>query len=90
MKVTNSLKVATMVAAATFFAGCSGDKNDPKTDSKSDLNPPGTLWTVTQDSSIELRWTAGNVEEDFKGYYVFAVEKSKYTDAMKQIGRAHV
>ncbi len=83
MKVMNILKVGLMVSAAGFFAGCSDSKSDPATESKSDLNPPGTLWTVTQNAKIELRWTAGNVEEDFKGYYVFAVEKSKYTDAMK-------
>jgi hypothetical protein len=81
MKVTNILKVGMILGAGLFAAACSDSKDDPGTESKSDLNPPGTLWTVTQDSAIELRWTAGNVEEDLNGYYVFYTEASKILDA---------
>jgi hypothetical protein len=65
-------------AAGALTFGCSGEKANPKTAGKADLNPPGLLDTVTRDSKIELRWTAGNVEDDFKGYYVFAMKKSDY------------
>ena len=48
---------------------------DPQTLSRDALNPPSGLVTVTGDKQIELRWQATNVEEDFKGYRVFAVAK---------------
>lgn len=69
--------------AGALLASCSGEKADPKTAGKSDLNPPGLLETVTRDGKIELRWSAGNVEEDFKGYYVFAMKKSDYDSKAK-------
>lgn len=75
--------VLAALAASTFTAGCDGEKADPKTAGKSDLNPPGLLETVTRDGKIELRWSAGNVEEDFKGYYVFAMKKSDYDTKAK-------
>lgn len=70
--------VLSLGAALALGIGCSGEKADPKTAGKADLNPPGALETVTKDGEIELRWTAGNVEDDFKGYYVFALKKSDY------------
>src|SRR5690606_15665340 len=79
MKVTNILKASMILGAGLLAAACSDSKSDPGTESKSDLNPPGTLWTVTKDKAIELRWTAGNVEEDLNGYYVFVTEASKVT-----------
>ncbi len=81
MQVKNMLKVGMILGAGLLAAACSDSASDPGTESKSDLNPPGTLWTVTQDSKIELRWTAGNVEEDLNGYYVFVVDASKVADA---------
>ncbi len=81
MQVKNMLKIG-MIAGAVLLAAACGDKaSDPGTESKSDLNPPGTLWTVTQDGGVELRWTAGNVEEDLNGYYVFAVDATKVSAA---------
>jgi hypothetical protein len=85
MTVKSILK-AILPAGALIVAlgsvGCDGETSDPATASKSDLNPPGKLVTVTRDSAIELRWAAGNVEDDFRGYYVFAVKKADY-DAAK-------
>jgi hypothetical protein len=84
MKVMYSVpSILAALAAGVFAYGCSGEKADPKTAGKSDLNPPGLLETVTRDSKIELRWSAGNVEEDFKGYYVFAMKKSDYDTKAK-------
>lgn len=72
------LTIKVLPALAVVAVGCSGSKSDPKTAGKDDLNPPGKVWTVTQDKAIELRWTAANTEEDFKGYYVFVAKKSDY------------
>lgn len=79
MKVSNILKVAMILGAGALAAACSDSKSDPGTESKADLNPPGTLWTVTKSGALELRWTAGNVEEDLNGYYVFIADASKVT-----------
>lgn len=79
MKITKIVSgILYLGAAGVLTYGCSGEKADPKTAGKADLNPPGLLDTVTRDGKIELRWTAGNVEDDFRGYYVFAMKKSEY------------
>lgn len=66
------------IPASALLLNCDGDTTDPATAGIDDLNPPGDVVTVTRDKKIELRWSAGNVEEDFKGYYVFGIEKSVY------------
>jgi hypothetical protein len=71
--------VSTLVLPATLaLIGCDGDTKDPATAGINDLNPPGDVVSITRDGKIELRWSAGNVEEDFKGYYVFGIKKSDY------------
>ncbi len=71
--------ISTLVLPATLgLFGCDGDTTDPATAGIDDLNPPGDVVSITRDGKIELRWSAGNVEEDFKGYYVFGIKKADY------------
>lgn len=78
--------ILSLVLPAVIPWGCSGDESNPKTVTKDELNPPGDIRTVTRDSSIELRWSAANVEEDFRGYYVFGIKKSDYEAKAKGKG----
>ncbi len=65
-----------ITAAAITFVGCDGSTDNPATVERDELQSPLFLYTVTGEDSIKVRWTAGNFEEDFKGYYVFATKKS--------------
>ncbi len=66
-----------LAALSLAFVGCDdSSSSDPKTVNRSELNPPMGLTTVTGDKKIQLRWSAANAEDDFKGYHVFAVAKT--------------
>jgi hypothetical protein len=58
---------------------CGGSTSNPATVSKADLNPPKELMTVTQDGSVELRWSPFNAEDEFQGFQVFGAATSLET-----------
>ncbi len=80
MRKRISIKIALTMLTATIgvlFFGCGkGTTADPETLTKDALNPPGNLFTVTKSAEIELRWTTGNAEDEFKGYFVFGTTKT--------------
>jgi len=63
---------------AMALAACGGSSSDPKTEARSDLNPPSGLTSVSAPAAgkIELRWNAVNTEKEFKGYHVFGIKSS--------------
>jgi hypothetical protein len=73
------MKYTAAAIACMALVACDGKKDDPKTFSANDLNPPNGLITMTGDKSITLRWTSANTEEDFQGFHVFGVKKKLST-----------
>lgn len=74
MKIKNILALLSILGLSSLT---SCDKaGSAKTLERTELNPPGFLYTQTLDSKIQLRFTTANVEDDFKGYYVFGAKKS--------------
>lgn len=76
MKIDLLKNIGLAVVAGLFLGGCGDSAGDPETIDQTDLNPPGALVSVTDSEKIELRWTTGNGEKNFKGYYVFATKSS--------------
>lgn len=73
--------LGSMALATTLTMACDGDDETASgtTVGQEEFNPPGSLQSFTYDSKLTLRWTAANVEEDFKGYYVFVTPLAKVT-----------
>ena len=65
-----------IIPVTLAFTACGGSSSDPKTEARSDLNPPSGLTTVSAPTTgkLELRWNAVNTEKDFMGYHVFGVK----------------
>lgn len=85
MQGKNIFTALAALCSVAFLSNCGDDKESEKSVSLADLNPPGTLYSVTRDGAIELRWTAVNAEDDFKGYFVFGT-KAKIADLTAGIG----
>jgi hypothetical protein len=70
-----------ILAATTLLSALAcgdGSTSNPTTADRNELYAPNGLISVTRPakpSTIELRWSASNAEEDFKGYLVFGTTK---------------
>lgn len=70
-----SICIASIGAIALVASACDkGTTSDPATVSRSTLNPPTGLISVTDKDGLELRWDAANAEDDVKGYDVFVIK----------------
>jgi hypothetical protein len=70
----------TLGALALVAAGCdSGSTSDPATVTRSELNPPTGLVSVTDKDGLELRWDAANAEDELQGYDVFVIKSTLAT-----------
>ena len=81
MKNSNKMHSITALALAACLilaiTSCGGTAGDPKTADRSDLNAPGTIFTVTGSESVQIRFPTGNFEKEFKGYYVFGTNSTQ-------------
>jgi hypothetical protein len=67
----------TIASALTLVMNaCGGSTSNPATVSKTDLNPPKELMTVTLNDGVELRWSPFNAEDEFQGFQVFGTSTS--------------
>ena len=76
----------TLASAALIFAAAAcgdGESSNPATESRSDLNPPSGLVSLTGDGQVTLRWKGNNTEDAFQGYHVFAYKGDVTTETAK-------
>lgn len=74
-KLQNKFLKSALLLSAVAFAACQGTLKDPKTISKSDLNPPFRLMSTTTNNGFILQWNITNTEDDLKGFNVYLIDK---------------
>ncbi len=65
--------------------GCGSDASDPTALTLDELKAPGNLWIQDGgNGNATLYWTGSNNEDDFDGYNVYGMNKSKIGDAYSE------